>query len=109
MNLNFNDDHLSIICIYQETKAPPKFCNSWGATSECEQIYIHEREDAIWHVIFTQQVKQIWWPRSQSNNLKQHMAIQNNIHHSHVGTSKITNQHVDKHYLSYNHPSHTQI
>jgi hypothetical protein len=40
MNLNFNDDHLSIICIYQETKAPPKFCNLWGATSVCEQIYI---------------------------------------------------------------------
>jgi hypothetical protein len=28
---------------YIKTKAPPKFCNSWGATRVCEQELIREK------------------------------------------------------------------
>ena len=43
---------------YIKIETLPKFCNLWGAISVCEQVNIHEKEDAILHVIFTQQVKE---------------------------------------------------
>ena len=39
---------------YIKIETPPKFYNLWGATSVCEQVNIREKEDTIWHVIFTQ-------------------------------------------------------
>ena len=30
---------------YTKTKAPPKFCNPWGATSVCEQVHIREKRE----------------------------------------------------------------
>jgi hypothetical protein len=29
---------------YIKIETPPKFCNPWGATSVCEQVYIHEKD-----------------------------------------------------------------
>ena len=39
------------------TKAPPKFCNPWGATSVCEQVYRREKKCNM-TCYFTQQVKE---------------------------------------------------
>ena len=41
---------------YTKTKAPPKFCNPWGATSMCEQISIGEKRCNM-TCYFTQQEK----------------------------------------------------
>ena len=43
---------------YIKIDTPPKFCNLWGVTSVCEQVNIREKENAIWHVILTQQVEE---------------------------------------------------
>ena len=64
---------------YIKVETPPKFCNPWGATNVCEQVNIREKENAIWHVIFTQQVKENmmakiskWLLETTYGHLKEH-------------------------------------
>ena len=59
---------------YIKTKAPPKFCNPWGATSVCEQIDIREKKCNM-TCYFTQQVRENMMAKISKYNLKQHMAI----------------------------------
>ena len=37
----------SIHDLHTSKETPPKFCNPWGATSVCEQIYIRDKGNAI--------------------------------------------------------------
>ena len=43
MNLNFNDDYLYTICIYQDKKLPLNFAIR-GVQQVCEQVYIREKD-----------------------------------------------------------------
>ena len=63
---------------YTKTKAPPKFCNPWGATSVCEQVYRREKKCNM-TCYFTQQAKENMMAKFSKRNLKQHMAIQNTL------------------------------
>ena len=40
---------------YIKVETPPKFCNPWGATSVCEQVYRREKRCNM-TCYFTQQV-----------------------------------------------------
>ena len=83
MNLNFNDDRLSIICIYQDIRAPLNFAIRGVPKQVCEQIY---KEVMQYDMIYSQTYKRMY-DQDQIKETWHHMAIQKQQSPSQVETS----------------------